>query len=95
MLGQLYVKLGRTLCDLERLDEAEACFRQRQALWPGDLAKHEEALRELRQRAAQLAGDPARLSPKEQARGQRYLNPCARLEGKVPGGAITPQSAGP
>ena len=79
-LGLLYVRLGRTLCDLERLNEAEACFRQRQALWPGNPAKHEEALRELRQWAAQLASDPARLSPKEQARGRRYLDLCTRLE---------------
>src|SRR5439155_16674774 len=35
-LGQRYLQLGRKLCELGRLDEAEVCLQQRQALWPGD-----------------------------------------------------------
>src|SRR5262249_32171590 len=52
LLGWRYVQLARKLCELGRLPEAEARFRERQALWPGDASKHAEALGELRKWAA-------------------------------------------
>jgi tetratricopeptide (TPR) repeat protein len=79
-LSQRYLQLGRKLCELGRLDEAEACFRERQALWPGDAAKHAEVLRELRKRADQVGEGKKDLSPQEQQERQRYLDLCARLE---------------
>lgn len=79
-LGQRYARLGRKLCELGHLDEAEACFRQRQALWPGDATKHAEALHELRKWAAQLGDDKKILPPARQQQRQRYLDLYARLE---------------
>jgi tetratricopeptide (TPR) repeat protein len=78
-LGRLYADLGRKLCELDRLDEAQACFRQRQALWPGDAAKREDVLRELRKWAAEVGDDKDRLSLEEKHERQRYLDLCARL----------------
>jgi tetratricopeptide (TPR) repeat protein len=81
-LGALHLQLGRKLCELGRLDEAEACFRQRQALCPEDSARHAEALGELRKWAAQVGTDKSDLSPEKQQERQRYLDLCARLERK-------------
>jgi tetratricopeptide (TPR) repeat protein len=83
-LGWRYLQLGRKLCELDRLDEAEACFRDRQALWPGDEAIHAKALQELHKWAGQV-GDPGkRLSPAQRRERQRYLDLYARLEGGGP-----------
>jgi tetratricopeptide (TPR) repeat protein len=79
-LGERYAHLGRKLCELGRLAEAEACFHERQALWPGDIARYEEALRDLRKWAAQVGDNKDHLSPEEQQERQRYLDLCARLE---------------
>jgi tetratricopeptide (TPR) repeat protein len=78
-LGTRHVQLARKLCELGRLDEAEACFRERQALWPGDLAKHEEALQELRKWASQVGEIGANVSPEEEQERERYLELCDRL----------------
>src|SRR5262249_16336283 len=59
LLGSRYMQLGRKLCELGRLDEAEACFCDRQALWPGDTGKYEEVLRELRKWASECGVTPA------------------------------------
>jgi tetratricopeptide (TPR) repeat protein len=83
-LGDRYASLGRKLCELGRLDEAESYFDERLALWPGDAAKHAETLQDLRQWAAKVGEDPKHLSPEEQQERQRYLDLCARLEGKKP-----------
>ncbi len=81
-LGSRYTVLGRKLCELGRLDEAEICFRERLALWPGDAAKHAEALQDLRFWAAQVEEGKKNLSPEEQLERQRYLELCTRLERK-------------
>jgi tetratricopeptide (TPR) repeat protein len=47
-LGTYHVRLGRKYCELGRPNEAEACFQERQSLWPGDIGKHEEAIQEVR-----------------------------------------------
>jgi tetratricopeptide (TPR) repeat protein len=86
-LGLIHLQLGRKLCELGRLDEAEACFRERQALWPGDTAKHEEALRELRKWARQVEEEYDDLTPEQRLYQQRYLDLCARLERKGSGAA--------
>ncbi len=78
-LGWRHLQLGRKYCELGRLDEAEACFRERQALWPGDVAKYAETVAELRKWAAQAAAES---SPEKRLECQRYLDLCARLEGK-------------
>jgi serine/threonine protein kinase/tetratricopeptide (TPR) repeat protein len=75
-----YLQLGRKLCELGRLGEAEACFRERQALSPGSATGQAEVLRELRKWAAQVGKDKDNLSPAEQQKRQRYLDLCARLE---------------
>ncbi len=49
-----FVQLGRKLCELGRLDEAEACFRESQKLWP-DPARQAQVLHELRKWAASSA----------------------------------------
>jgi hypothetical protein len=82
LLGQRYMQLGRKLCELGRLDEAVECFSHRQALWSGDVGKHEEALRELRKWASQVGEDVNRLSPEERQKRQHYLDLCSRLESK-------------
>ena len=85
VLGWCYVQLGRKLCELGRLDEAEACFRERQTLWPGDEARHAEVRQDLRQWAAKVGNDKNNLSPEQKQERQRYLDLCARLEGKPMG----------
>jgi tetratricopeptide (TPR) repeat protein len=82
MLGWRHIQLGRKLCELGRLDEAEACFRQRQALWPGDAATHAESLAEVRKWAGQIQGDGKALSPAKRQERQRYFDLCSRLEAK-------------
>jgi hypothetical protein len=72
---------------LGRLDEAEAWFQKRQALWPGDAARHAEVLQDLRQWAHQVGDDKKHLSPQERQERQRYLDLCARLERKGSGAA--------
>jgi serine/threonine protein kinase len=94
-LGIRYTQLGRRLCELGRLDEAEACFSERQALWPGDAGKHVEALRILRKWAAQVGEDRNDLSPAERQEQQRYLELCARLERKGCDPAVTSASPAP
>jgi serine/threonine protein kinase len=84
-LGARYTQLGRKLCELGRLDEAEACFATRQGLWPGDAGRHAEALGELRKWAAEVVGDGTEVS--SEAR-HRYLELCSRLERK----GVTPGS---
>src|SRR5262249_33365126 len=79
-LGLIHLQLGRKLCELGRLDDAEGCFRARQALWPGDTSKHEEALRELRKWAREVEAVYDHLTPEQQQYQQRYLELCARLE---------------
>jgi hypothetical protein len=85
LLGSRYIGLGRKVCELGRLEEAEACFRNRQALWPGEEAKHVEILLELRKWSAQVGEDSKNLSPEEQQERQRYLDLCPRLESKEAG----------
>jgi tetratricopeptide (TPR) repeat protein len=77
-LGARYAQLGRKLCELGRLDEAETCFRKKQALWPGDAATHAKVLQDL-QEWADRVGDGKTLSPQEQQERQRYLQLRARL----------------
>ncbi len=77
-----YLVLGRKLCELGRLDEAEACFREQQALWPGDAFRQAEPSRELRKWAAQVGKDKDNLSPPERQERQRYRDLCSRLERK-------------
>jgi hypothetical protein len=84
-LGQRCLQLGRKLCEVGRLDDAEACFREREALWPGDAGKRAEALGELRKWAAQVGKDGKNLSPEEEQERRRYLDLCARLESKEAG----------
>ncbi len=81
ILGMRYTALARKLCELGRLEEAEDCLAERQALWPGDVARHEEVLSDLRKWAAQV-GDGKDLSPQDQQERQRYLDLWARLKGK-------------
>ncbi len=80
VLGQLHLKLGRKLCELGRLDEAEACFKERQSLWPGEGDKYIEALREVRKWADQIGSKGTDLSPARQQERQRYLDLATRLE---------------
>jgi hypothetical protein len=75
-----YLQLSRKLCELGRLEEAEAYVRERQALWPGDAEKHAEVLRELRYWVSQLDDAKHELSPEEQQERQHYLDLCARLK---------------
>jgi serine/threonine protein kinase/tetratricopeptide (TPR) repeat protein len=75
-----YLQLGRKLCELGRLDEAEACFRERQAPLQESAISPAEVLRELRKWAAQVGKEKDNLSPAEQQERQRYLDLCARLE---------------
>jgi tetratricopeptide (TPR) repeat protein len=81
-LNACYRHLGRRLCELGRLDEAEACFKERLALWPGDVDWQAKVLGELRHWAAQVGEDVSRLSPAQQQERQRYLDLCFRLEQK-------------
>lgn len=92
-LGSYHLRLGRKYCELGRLDEAEACFQQRQALWPGDVGKHEEALREVRRWAKGVGDGKKGLTPEEQQERQRYLDLCARLESKGPTTAAMTEGA--
>ncbi len=84
-LGLIHLVLGRKLCELGRLDEAEACLQERQALWPGDVSKHEEVLRELRKWARQAEEEYDQLTPEQQKYPQRYRDLRERLERKGPG----------
>jgi tetratricopeptide (TPR) repeat protein len=77
-LGKRYLQLGRKLCELGRLHEAETCFRERQAHGPGEAARHAEGLAELRKWAAEAGKES---SPEKRQERQRYLDLCARLEG--------------
>lgn len=79
-LGRCYLQLGRKFCELDRLDEAESCFRERRALWPGEAARQAEALRELRKWADQVGDGRKELSPEEQQERQRYLDLQVRLK---------------
>ncbi len=76
-LGNRYLQLGRKLCELGRRDEAAACLRDRQALWPGDSAKRAEALAELRRWAAEAGKES---SPEKRRERQRYLELISHLE---------------
>jgi tetratricopeptide (TPR) repeat protein len=80
VLGMRCMQLGRKLCELGRLDEAETCFHERQALWPGDKTRHAEVLRELRKWADQVSAGKSELSPQARLERQRYLDLCKRLE---------------
>jgi tetratricopeptide (TPR) repeat protein len=91
-LGQRYLQLGRKLCELGRLDEAEVCLQKRQALWPGDASKRMEAQRELRKWAGQV-GPEGNLSPARRQERQRYLDLCVRLERNGVAGALPAGSA--
>lgn len=95
VLGWCYVQLGRKLCELGRLDEAEACFRERQALWPGDEAKHAEVQQDLRRWAAKVGNDKNNLSPEQRQERQHYRQLCARLERKPVGALPVAGSAKP
>jgi tetratricopeptide (TPR) repeat protein len=75
-----YEQLGRKLCELGRLDEAEVCFRERIKVSAGDPAQRQWVLNELRKWAAQVGKDKDDLSPLEQQERQRYLDLRARLE---------------
>ena len=77
-----YFQLGRKLCELGRLGEAEACFHERQTLWPEDIAKQGEVLHELQKWATQVGKDKDNLSQAEKQKRQCYLDLCARLERK-------------
>ncbi len=79
-LAWRYCQLGRKLCELGRLDEAEACFRERQAQWPTDADPQVEAADELRKWAAQLGNEKDHLTPSQQLERQRYLELGERLE---------------
>jgi serine/threonine-protein kinase len=92
-LGQRYLQLGRKLCELGRLDEAEVCLQKRQALWPGDASKRMEAQRELRKWAGQVGPEERDLSPARLQERQRYLELCARLERNGVAGALPAGSA--
>ena len=81
-IADRYLRLGRKLCELGRLDEAEACFREREKLWPGNTAKQKELLEQIRSWAAKVGKDRNSLSPKEQEERGRYLDLAARLERK-------------
>jgi hypothetical protein len=93
-LGGLHLRMGRKLCELGRLDEAELCFRERQALWPGDAEKHQEALRELRKWAAQVKEEYDALTPEQRQYYPRYLDLYKRLErkgiGMIQGAGVKP-----
>jgi hypothetical protein len=78
--AERYLRLGRKLCELGRLDEAEACLRERQTLWPGNTTKQKELLEQIRSWAARVGKDRNSLSPKEQGERGRYLDLAARLE---------------
>jgi tetratricopeptide (TPR) repeat protein len=95
VLGVRYRALGRKLCELGRLDEAEACFRQRQALWPEDAAWREEALRELQKWADGVGDGKTPLSPEQRQERQRYLELRDRLAGKAGGAAAATGNAKP
>jgi tetratricopeptide (TPR) repeat protein len=94
-LGWCWLRLARKRCELGHLDEAEACLRERQGLWPGNAAKPAEALREVRKWAAQVGEDQKELSPEEQRERQRYLDLCARLEERSRAGASAIGNAKP
>lgn len=84
VLGSRYLQLGRKLCSQGRLDAAEGCFAERQALWPGDAGKHEEALREVQKWAKQARDEPPTSAARE--KHQRLLELHARLEKNGPPG---------
>lgn len=86
LLGWRYTQLGRKLCELGRLDEAEACFVERQALWPGDAEKHQQALAELRKWAAEVEENSGAITQEQKAARDRYLELHRRLEEKGPHG---------
>jgi serine/threonine protein kinase len=81
-LGHRYLQLMRRLCELGRLDEAVDCYQAYLTLWPGNAARHAEALREVRGWAVQVGKDKDNLAPAEQQKRQRYLDLGLRLEGK-------------
>jgi len=80
ILGSRYLQLGRKLCELGQLNEAESYFRERQALWTGNAAKQRVALRELQKWADQVGEEGKDLSPDQQQERQHYLDLRARLQ---------------
>jgi tetratricopeptide (TPR) repeat protein len=95
VLGQRYLQLVRKLCELGRLDVAEACLQERQALWPGDGSKHSQALREVRRWAGRVGSEGGDLSPEQHQERERYLDLCARMERKGIAGVSAAGSAKP
>src|SRR5207249_9991134 len=79
-LNACYRHLGRRLCELGRLDEAEACFKERLALWPRDVDWRPRVLGELRHWAARVGEETSDLSSEQRLQRQRYLELCFRLE---------------
>jgi tetratricopeptide (TPR) repeat protein len=88
-LGHRYLQLTRKLCELGRLAEAVACFQEQETLWPGNTARHADALREVYGWAKQVGEDNKELSPEMLRERQRYLDLCTRLEGRAPAAAPT------
>jgi tetratricopeptide (TPR) repeat protein len=95
VLGDRYHRLARKLCELGRLDEAEECYRQRQALWPNDAAWREVVLRDLRKWANEVGDGQKPLTPQERLERQRYLDLRARLERTRGGAAVTTDTTRP
>lgn len=84
VLGSRHLQLARKLCTQGRLDAAEGCFAEREALWPGDAGKREEALRELQKWTVQARDELQTTGAQEKF--QRLLELHRRLENKrLPG----------
>jgi tetratricopeptide (TPR) repeat protein len=92
-LDTRYAHLGRKLCELGRLDEAESLFREQQALSTTNFGEHVEALREVRKWADQIGSKGTDLSPARRQERQRYLELAERLERRSPYGDETKDGA--
>jgi serine/threonine protein kinase/tetratricopeptide (TPR) repeat protein len=82
-LGELHVRLARKLCELDRLDEAKQCLRERQRLWPGDAEKLRQVQRDLESWAAQEKHTGPELAPEQQRTYERYLELRAWVQAEV------------
>jgi tRNA A-37 threonylcarbamoyl transferase component Bud32/tetratricopeptide (TPR) repeat protein len=79
-LGRHYLHFCRKLCELGQFDEAETVLRQRQTLWPGNIAKSDYVLIELRKWVKDVESNEVELSADERREQQNYLKLIERLE---------------
>jgi tetratricopeptide (TPR) repeat protein/predicted Ser/Thr protein kinase len=72
-LGELYLRLARKLCEMDRQDGAKQCLRERQGLWPNDAGQSRKARRDLEHWAATVADAGREPTAEQQAQRRRYL----------------------